>query len=111
MSASPGTTTQPITIAFRPRYNEQGEHMLWMASWLVSEEGEEGDWFYSGTGAESGEFKAPPTAIGLRIRRWPTNGLDPEYVDLSLADIEGPVSDRGLRFDHRQRFSRLDEED
>jgi hypothetical protein len=111
MSAPPRTATEVITIAFRPRYNEQGEHMLWMVSWLVNEEGQEGEWFYSGSGGESSDFAVPQGTLGLRIRRWPTNGLDPEYVDLSLAEIHGPVSDRGLRFDHRQRFSRLQEED
>jgi hypothetical protein len=49
----------------------------------------------------------PPEATGLRIRRWVSDGLTPEYADLALG---GDRIDAGaIDFDRRQRFVRITE--
>jgi hypothetical protein len=62
--------------------NEQDEPMRLLASWLLAEH--EGPVFYSGTG---GDLSAPipPQAIGFRLRRWPSEGIAPEYLDWRFA--------------------------
>ena len=51
----------------------------------------------------------PDGATGLRIRRWPNEGLDAEYADIvPLAEVR-EVSADALDFDAPQQFSRLPE--
>ena len=59
--------------------NEQGEPMRLLASWLLGDG--EGENFYSGTGGDSMTHTIPPDARGYRLRRWPSEGLAPEYLD------------------------------
>ena len=106
--APASATERTITLNLRRRLDEQGESMLWFVSWVVGDDGEEGEWFYSGVDSASGAYQAPANAIGLRIRRWPSPGTDPEYVDLPLnSEAAQTVTDRGLQFDRRQPHSRL----
>jgi hypothetical protein len=58
--------------------NEQDEPMRLLVSWLLADH--EGAVFYSGVG---GDLRAPipDQAIGFRLRRWPSEGLAPEYLD------------------------------
>jgi hypothetical protein len=87
--------------------NEHGDRMLWYGSWLVSEDGVEGDGFYSGRGGVSGRYAVPASAVGLRVRRWPNEGLEPEYVDvMGLAHVQ-ELCAGDLNFDVTQPFSRL----
>jgi hypothetical protein len=58
--------------------NEQNEPMRLLASWLLSEH--EGAVFYSGIGGAVTAL-IPKQAIGFRLRRWPSEGLAPEYLD------------------------------
>lgn len=95
--------TRTVTVKLRPRYDEQGEEMLWLASWIVDADGTEGEWFYSGTGTLGETFDPPADAIGVRIRRWPSRGMDPEFVDLDLGEAGLSIIDRGLAFDRPQR--------
>lgn len=44
----------------------------WMGSWLVSPEGEEGDYFYDGPGGRQTEHAVPAGALGVRLRWWPS---------------------------------------
>jgi hypothetical protein len=81
--------------------------MIWLASWLVSSAGEEGDWFFSGPGPLESEFAVPPAALAVRLRRWPSNGLDPEYVDVPLSGEHLRVSERELNFNIAQPNSAL----
>ncbi|MGD9891537.1 MAG: hypothetical protein AB7R89_27350 [Dehalococcoidia bacterium] len=62
--------------------NEQDEPLRLLASWLLDEH--EGAVFYAGSG---GAVRAhiPPHAIGFRLRRWPSEGLAPEYLDWRFA--------------------------
>jgi hypothetical protein len=52
----------------------------WLGSWLVSRDGEEGDYFYDGPGGAETTHEVPSEAIGLRLRWWPPSN----QVDLNL---------------------------
>lgn len=96
-----------ITIEWPAELNEQGRPMLWFGSWLIGDDGAEGAWFYSGKGGEVGEYPIPAGVTGLRIRRWPSDGLDAEYADvLGLAGAPNLVAS-ALDFDREQPFSLL----
>ena len=81
--------------------------MLWFASWLRGNDGAEGAWFYSGHGGGSETYPVPPESTGLRIRRWPNEGLDAEYADILTITDSGHLAAESLDFDAPQRFSRL----
>jgi hypothetical protein len=99
-----------LRIAWPAAANEHGESMLWFGSWLVGDAGVEADWFYSGRGGELGRYAVPPSASGLRIRRWPNEGFDAEYVDvLDLAGLRD-LDLAALDFDRPQPFSALQAE-
>jgi hypothetical protein len=86
--------------------NEHGGRMLWFGAWLVGRAGDEGGWFYSGRGGEVTGHEIPTEASGARLRRWPSEGLDPEYVDVPVsgdADVDPLLFD----FDRAQPHSRL----
>lgn len=89
--------------------SEHGRAMLWFGSWLTGHRGEEAGWFYSGRGGEQGVYPIPASATGVRIRRWPNEGLDAEYADvLSLSATD--IAPESLDFDRRQEYSLLAEE-
>jgi hypothetical protein len=94
-----------ITVDWPATTNEHGRPMLWFGSWLSGGDGSEGSWFYSGRGGDKETYPVPKTAIGLRIRRWPNEGLDAEYVDLTPLDGLAHVSPESLDFDALQPFS------
>lgn len=96
------STQRVVTLNLRTRFDEQGEEMLWLVSWIVSMDGTEGEWFYSGTGCKDDRYSAPYDAIGVRIRRWPSRGMDPEFVDLDVGSDGLSIIDRGLPFDRPQ---------
>lgn len=97
-----------IAIAWPAERNEHGDPMLWVGSWLVGRNGEEGDGIYTGRGGERRAYTVPATVTGLRIRRWPNEGLEPEYVDVLDLGAMGELRPERLDFDIRQPFSRLD---
>ncbi len=81
--------------------------MLWFGSWLSGSDGSEGAWFYSGHGGDAASYAVPSQAIGLRIRRWPNEGLDAEYVDVLDLSAARDLRPERLDFDAPQPFSRL----
>lgn len=96
-----------VAISWPAETNEHGDRMLWTGSWLVGAEGAEGAVIYSGRGGELGCYPIPATATGVRIRRWPNEGLDAEYVDLLDLAAAREVRPEQLDFDAPQPFSRL----
>jgi hypothetical protein len=74
------TAGPPITLSIElPRLiNEQGEPMRLLASWLLA--AHEGAVFYAGVGGRV-TVAVPDGALGYRLRRWPSEGLAPEYLD------------------------------
>lgn len=99
-----------ITVAWPALENEHGGRLLWFGSWLVSDDGSEGPWFYTGRGGEYGSYHPPPEATGLRVRRWLNEGLEPEYADVLSLSAISTLSPERLDFDVRQEFSRLPEQ-
>ena len=96
-----------LTLHWPALMNEEGFGLLWFGSWIVDDEGVEGEWFYSGRGGETQSTGIPAEAIGVRIRRWPSEGLEAEYADVLLASDPGEVWAEQLDFDTRQPFARL----
>jgi hypothetical protein len=95
-----------FSIVWPTEQNEHGSQMLWAGAWLVGHGGEEGAAIYSGRGGEAGRYPVPTTATGVRIRRWPNEGLEPEYAD--VLDLNGDeLRPERLDFDRPQPFSRL----
>jgi hypothetical protein len=101
-------STSELAIVWPNAHNEHGGRMLWYGSWLVALDGGEGDGFYSGRGGERQRYTVPAEAIGLRIRRWPNEGFDAEYVDVLDLNGVGELSPDALDFDQPQPFSRLE---
>jgi hypothetical protein len=97
-----------LAIAWPAARNEHGDPMLWVGSWLVGGDGEEGEGIYSGRGGERRAYAVPADATGLRIRRWPNEGLEPEYVDVLDLTARRELWPEQLDFDTRQPFSRLE---
>jgi hypothetical protein len=96
-----------ITVNWPAEQNEHGRPLLWFGSWLQGNDGAEGAWFYSGHGGKSGSYPVPAGATGLRVRRWPNEGLDAEYVDILKLDEVGELSPQTLDFDVAQPYSHL----
>jgi hypothetical protein len=99
-----------ITIEWPAELNEHGRELLWFGSWLVGDDGTEGAAFYSGRGGAREAYPVPPAASGLRIRKWPNEGFDPEYADVLSFDGVFELRADSLDFDVRQKFSMLPEE-
>jgi hypothetical protein len=98
-----------ITVVWPDTANEHGGRTLWFGSWLTGNQGFEGAWFYSGRGGERTNYQIPPDATGLRIRRWPNEGLDAEYADVLVQEAPPSLSADQLDFDAPQPFSLLPE--
>ena len=105
-------TVRTVRIRWHGATSDFGLSMTWFGSWLIGAEGVEGDWFHSGRGAAETEHQAPPGATSVRLRFWPSEGLDPEYVDVPLAaDAETQLIDTAaLDLDRPGPHSRLPRE-
>lgn len=97
-----------VAIDWPDLANEDGAPMLWFGAWLVGNEGVEGDWFHSGRGAAQTAHPVPSEATGIRLRRWPNEGLAPEYADLIPVPADS-VSAADMLFEREQPFSLLPE--
>jgi hypothetical protein len=94
-----------ITVRWPKSSNEHGAPMLWFGSWLEGHDGSEGAWFYSGRGGARESYRVPDGATGLRVRRWPNEGLDAEYADIVRLDGLAELAPDSLDFDAPQPFS------
>ena len=74
--------TSQLTVEWPSISNEHGDAMLWLGAWLIGDKGAEGEWFHSGRGGAQTRHDVPAEATGIRLRRWPNEGLAPEYADL-----------------------------
>ena len=63
----------------------------WLGAWLVSRDGEEGDYFYDGPSGQETSHVAPPEAIGFRLRWYP--GENEVVVNLELGPMASVVDD------------------
>jgi hypothetical protein len=96
-SRNGATAITRLVIHWVAERNEQGEPMRWFGSWLRAD-GQEGGWFYTGRGNETTAHRVPAGMTGVRVRRWLSEGLDPEYVDHAL-DGSGVLDTSALDFD------------
>jgi hypothetical protein len=87
-----GAPPERLAIEWAAQTNEQGGASRWFGSWLLNALGVEGGWFYGGHGGERTEHAVPGGVVGVRIRRWTSEGLDPEYFDLPLDGRERIVT-------------------
>ena len=101
-NGSPG-----FTVHWPALLNEDGYGLLWFASWIADDTGTEGDWFYCGRGGESSNEAIPAEAIGVRVRRWPSEGLDAEYADVLFDEGPREVRAEQLNFGVKQPFARI----
>ena len=69
-----------LTINWGETEKPHDQRKRWLGSWLVSREGEEGEYFYDGPGGTTTTHDIPVEAIGLRLRWWPPDS----QVDLNL---------------------------
>jgi hypothetical protein len=100
---SVASQSRTVIVEFPALPNEHGGDSLWLASWL-HKDGSEGDWFYSGRGGEAVSAEPPPGA-GIRVRRWVSDGLPPEYADVPVS--LGHLSAAALDFDAAGPHERL----
>ena len=61
-----------LTIDWGEAHKTPGDRKRWMGSWVVSRDGEEGEYFYEGVGGQTTTHAVPPDAIGIRLRWWPS---------------------------------------
>ena len=101
------TTITTLRIVWHEQTSDFGEPMPWFGSWLVGDGESEGDWFHSGRGAADTSHEPPDDAVAVRLRFWPSEGLDPEYIDLPLPE-SGLIETISLDYDNPGPHSRLD---
>ena len=77
--AEAGPATRVLTIDWGEGDLPAADRRRWLAAWLVSHEGEEGDFFFDGPGGSVTTHDAPADAVGIRLRWWP-----PERDDRTL---------------------------
>ena len=96
-----------LKIIWHEQTSDFGQPMPWFGSWLIGDGSVEGDWFHSGRGAAETTHQPPHDAVGVRLRFWPSEGLDPEYIDLPLPE-SALIETITLDYDHPGPHSRLD---
>lgn len=96
-----------VRVRWHLAESDFGLPMPWFGSWLVGEEGAEGEWFHSGRGAAETWHDAPAEATGARLRFWPSEGLTPEYVDVPLGAGDAEIDTAALDFERPGPNSRL----
>ena len=97
-----------LTIVWHEQTSDFGQPMPWFGSWLVGDGETEGDWFHSGRGAAQTSHETPDEAVGVRLRFWPSEGLDPGVHRSAVARIGGVIKTSALDYDHPGPYSRLD---
>ena len=98
-----------VRISWHGARSDFGEAMPWFGSWLIGDDGVEGGWFHSARGAAETSHTPPREASGVRLRFWPSEGLDPEYVDVPLPEGGGAfaIDTSQLDFERPGPHSRL----
>ncbi|NOT56718.1 MAG: hypothetical protein HOP18_19135 [Deltaproteobacteria bacterium] len=64
--------TKQLIIDWGEADKAPGDRKRWMGSWVVSRDGEEGEYFHEDTGGQITTHAVPSDAIGMRLRWWPS---------------------------------------
>ena len=96
-----------LRIIWHAQTSDFGQPMMWFGSWLFGDGASEGDWFHSARGAAETEHAIPDRALAVRLRFWPSEGLDPEYIDLPVPE-SGVIETSALDYDRPGPHSRLE---
>ena len=88
-----------LRIIWHEQTSDFGMSMPWFGSWLLGDGETEGDWFHSARGAADTVHEPPSDAVAVRLRFWPSEGLDPEYIDVPLPS-DGVINTLQLDYDH-----------
>lgn len=78
---------EKITIYWGETEKAPEERKKWLGAWLVSREGEEGDYFYDGPGGTTTTHDIPADALGLRLRWWPSANTPANLVIGPIATL------------------------
>jgi hypothetical protein len=76
-----------VTINWGEAEKAPEERKKWLGAWLISREGEEGDYFYDGPGGTTTTHESPAEAIGLRLRWWPSANTPANLVIGPIATL------------------------
>ncbi len=57
-----------ITIDWGEQDKPEGDRRSWLSSWIVSADGEEGEFLFDGVGGTTTVHKIPAEAVGIRFR-------------------------------------------
>src|SRR5688572_20156591 len=60
-----------LTINWGEADKAPEQRKKWLGAWLVSRDGEEGEYFYDGPGGGQTTHDIPVEVVGLRLRWWP----------------------------------------
>lgn len=71
---------EQVTIDWGEADKAPQDRKRWLGAWLVSRDGEEGEYFYDDVGGQVTTHTVPPEAVGLRLRWWPSDNT----VELNL---------------------------
>ena len=87
-AARPGT----LRLDWGEAEKAPADRRRWLGAWLISREGEEGDYFYDGPGGRHTTHRVPPArAIGFRLRWYPSE--NEVSVNLELGPLASVVDD------------------
>jgi hypothetical protein len=63
---------EQIVIDWGEADKAPADRKQWMGSWVVSRDGEEGEYFHESVGGQTTTHTPPADAIGIRLRWWPS---------------------------------------
>ena len=83
--------TASLKIDWGEQEKEADDRRRWLGAWLVSVEGEEGEYFYDGPAGRETIHSVPPDAKGFRLRFYPSQ--NEVSVNLELGPMASVLED------------------
>ena len=80
-----------LKIDWGEQEKDADDRRRWLGAWLVSVEGEEGEYFYDGPAGRETIHSIPPDAIGFRLRFYPSQ--NEVSVNLELGPMASVLED------------------
>ncbi|MGE0684412.1 MAG: hypothetical protein AB7P69_26340 [Candidatus Binatia bacterium] len=91
-----------VTIDWGETDKTPEQRKIWLGAWLVSRDGEEGEYFYDGPGGVETTHDVPAEAVGFRLRWWPPADAP---ANLAIGPIATLAEDYFLPEGPEQRLS------